>query len=74
VQEALSVVECVAGMSQALDVPPVSLLQLQLACRFPLRSAVLPTLYVGLLRTCMLEVIAHDAPRALPHARARCQL
>lgn len=73
-QEALGVVELVCGLGTALDAAPVSYLQLVHAARWPLRSAVLPPLYVALLRTCLLEVIQQEAPCAFPHLPATAQM
>lgn len=64
-QEALSVVEVVHCMSASLDCKTVGLLQLQHACRFPRQTAVLPALYVALIRMCLLEVIQYETPSAL---------
>ena len=65
-QEALSVVELVHGLAEALHVAPVTLAELTHACRLPLRSPVLPALYLALLRYCLLEVMQTEKPRALP--------
>lgn len=63
-QEALSVVELAHGLSEALHVAPCTLAELTHACRLPLCSTVLPSLYLALLRYCLLEVLQSEKPRA----------
>jgi hypothetical protein len=61
-QEAQNVVELTHGLSECLGLTPVSLRALSQSCRAPLQTTVLPTLYLALLRYCLLEVMQIEKP------------
>lgn len=73
-REALSVAEFATVMQPVLLGDTVALPELVAAVQHPASSMVLPELYTTLLRSCLLEVVHLEAPRALPTASLCCNI